>query len=155
LVICCVVVFCAGIGLFLYGFRLLKRPPSGLSTARGSYPFNAGMSETDFDPGTRQSLAQATALQPSVINLSTDAGPTNSAEMTQQQRIAAALVKAGISNPAAWAAAGIPNGSPAVVIPDSLATPNARVQEEKPQKGAAATNLDVQPPTVPRDREGN
>ncbi len=27
--------------------------------------------------------------------------------MTQQQKIAAALVKAGISNPAAWAVAGI------------------------------------------------
>ena len=34
--------------------------------------------------------------------------------MTQQQRIAAALMKAGISNPAAWAAAGVTGSAVAV-----------------------------------------
>jgi E3 Ubiquitin ligase len=41
-----------------------------------------------------------------VIHLSPGAAPANAAEMTQQQKIAAALLKAGISSPAAWATAG-------------------------------------------------
>jgi hypothetical protein len=42
-----------------------------------------------------------------VIHLSSDSLPNNTAEMTQQQKIAAALLKAGIASPAAWAAAGV------------------------------------------------
>lgn len=42
-----------------------------------------------------------------VINLSPAAGPTQASEMTQQQKIAAALLKAGITSPAAWAAAHV------------------------------------------------
>lgn len=47
-----------------------------------------------------------------VIQLSSRTEPAGANDMTQQQKIAAALVKAGISNPAAWAAAGV--GSSAV-----------------------------------------
>jgi hypothetical protein len=43
-----------------------------------------------------------------VVRLSDDAGPVNAGAMTQQGKIAAALTKAGITNPAAWSAAGIP-----------------------------------------------
>ncbi len=42
-----------------------------------------------------------------VIRLSAGSGGIATAEMTQQQKIAAALMKAGISNPAAWSAAGM------------------------------------------------
>ncbi len=49
-----------------------------------------------------------------VIQLSPHSGPPETAEMTQQQKIAAALRKAGISNPAAWAAAGTTPYVPAV-----------------------------------------
>jgi hypothetical protein len=49
-----------------------------------------------------------------IIQLSPDSVPTKLADMTQQQKIAAALMKAGISNPAAWAAAGVPSSMPAV-----------------------------------------
>ena len=46
------------------------------------------------------------------IRLSAATGPSQLAAMTQQQKISAALVKAGISSPAAWTAAGVTN-SPA------------------------------------------
>jgi hypothetical protein len=46
-----------------------------------------------------------------VIQLSSQTQPSKTADMTQQQKIAAALQKAGISNPAAWAAAGMPASS--------------------------------------------
>jgi len=49
-----------------------------------------------------------------VIRLSPAPGSTKTADMTQQQKIAAALVKAGISNPAAWAAAKVTGTTPAV-----------------------------------------
>jgi hypothetical protein len=41
-----------------------------------------------------------------VVHLSPEPAPTKAANMTQQQKIAAALLKAGVSSPAAWAAAG-------------------------------------------------
>ncbi len=45
-----------------------------------------------------------------VIRLSGDAKHNSTAEMTQQGKIAAALTKAGITSPAAWAAAGVATG---------------------------------------------
>ena len=49
-----------------------------------------------------------------VIQLWSDSAPTKAAEMTQQQKIAAALLKAGITSPAAWATAGVMPTSAAV-----------------------------------------
>ena len=48
-----------------------------------------------------------------VIRLSPASGPARLADMSQQQKIAAALMKAGIANPAAWAAAGVAEAAPA------------------------------------------
>jgi hypothetical protein len=42
-----------------------------------------------------------------VVHLSGESSAVPAIEMTQQQKIAAALLKAGISNPAAWAVAGV------------------------------------------------
>jgi hypothetical protein len=42
-----------------------------------------------------------------ILRLSPDPAPIKTADMTQQQKIAAALLKAGISSPAAWMAAGV------------------------------------------------
>jgi E3 ubiquitin ligase len=46
---------------------------------------------------------------PSIVRLSSSAGPVSAGAMTQQGKIAAALTMAGITNPVAWSAAGIPN----------------------------------------------
>lgn len=66
------------------------------------------------EPAVLESNLKASALHNStlsvpaeVIQLSPDLAPTKIADMTQQQKIAAALMKAGIANPAAWAAAGV------------------------------------------------
>jgi hypothetical protein len=53
-----------------------------------------------------------------VIRLSSNSAPTKASDMDQQQKVAAALVKAGISNPAAWAAAGI---KPAAAVASAAA----------------------------------
>lgn len=56
-----------------------------------------------------------------VVRLSPDSSPANAADMTQQQKIAAALIKAGISNPAAWSAGGVSSEPTATVqvLPDA------------------------------------
>jgi hypothetical protein len=64
-----------------------------------------------FDATYENALSTASAR---VIRLSPDQGPAKAADMTQQQKIAAALMKAGISNPAAWTAAGVTPSAVAV-----------------------------------------
>ena len=81
----------------------------------------------------------ATPHSTQVIRLSPDAGPVKAAEMTQQQKIAAALLKAGISNPAAWAAAGV---TPAGVAVTS--EPNGSNQAQN----TAPDGFDPRPPVV-------
>jgi hypothetical protein len=47
------------------------------------------------------------SLKINTIRVSTDQSTTNITEISQQQKIAAALMKAGIANPTAWDAAGV------------------------------------------------
>ena len=90
----------------------------GFSVTLGSVSFTRGVDDTDF---RLASLAQGLATPASehqVIQLSSQTQPSKTADMTQQQKIAAALQKAGISNPAAWAAAGIPASSGVQILTD-------------------------------------
>ena len=76
-----------------------------------------------------------------VIQLSGSTEPAKSTlDMTQQQRIAAALVKAGISSPAAWNAAGVPmTGSAGMQV---VSGPGVAVAE------ADASGFDLHPAVV-------
>jgi hypothetical protein len=69
---------------------------------------------------------QKPGLQPETIRLTSENGsPATSLSMTQQQKIAAALTKAGITNPAAWAAAGLPQAAaPAVQTASTSGAPD-------------------------------
>lgn len=69
-----------------------------------------------------------------VIHLSPVSGPGKATDMSQQQKIAAALLRAGVSSPAAWAAAGV-TPSQVVVNSDANGSPQASM-----------TNGSVQPP---------
>ena len=74
--------------------------------------------------------------KPQVVRISITTGSTKSADMSQQEKIANALLKAGITNPAAWAAAQVemPGAKvsldtsavvkPAAEVSSSLLTPN-------------------------------
>lgn len=66
---------------------------------------------------------------------------TQSAE--GQQKVADALLKAGISNPAAWAAAGIPSGSQGVQV---MADPAVQVSSGDAEH--EASNFELHPPVV-------
>ncbi|MGA9510944.1 MAG: GIDE domain-containing protein [Candidatus Sulfotelmatobacter sp.] len=67
-----------------------------------------------------------------VIQLSPHSSPPGTADMTQQQKIAAALRKAGISNPAAWAAAGVTPYVPTVST-NSSSGPAASTDDFEPR----------------------
>lgn len=91
-----------------------------------------------------------TSGHPDLIRLSPAAAPIKTAEMTQQQKIAAALLKAGISNPAAWAAAGL-------TTPAAQAISNPAANAPMPSgngNGANGSNVPgsfVQSPATPAE----
>lgn len=57
-----------------------------------------------------------------VIRLSSDAKPKTAVDMTQQEKIAAALSRAGIASPATWAAAGVATGTATALSSRAVAT---------------------------------
>ena len=84
------------------------------------------------------------ASDPTVIRLSSSTSLSTS-QMTQQQKIAAALVRAGISNPTAWTAAGISSSanSPIQVLDHS--------SDSNGENGNGPSNgdrFDLHPPVV-------
>ena len=81
-----------------------------------------------------------TVTSQEVVRLSTATTPANAADMTQQGKIAAALTKAGISSPAAWAAAGLAGAGAPVTV--SIANGAATAT------GVAPEEFDPHPPTV-------
>ena len=102
-------------------------------------------------PAANQAATEAPA--PEVIRLSQPQPEVPVAEMTQQQKVAAALMKAGISNPAAWNAAGVgvqmavvkPFPKPQVAEIQAV-TAAAVTAEEEP--ATASGNFDLHPPVV-------
>jgi hypothetical protein len=83
----------------------LEQIPMGETRVGGRTLREAGFDKSDLYRTGMPKTAHATVGQ--VIQLSPTPAPAKAADMTQQQKVAAALTKAGISNPAAWAAAGV------------------------------------------------
>jgi hypothetical protein len=87
----------------------------------------------DHDPAYDQIYNKAlSSTSARVIRLSPDGAPLKATEMTQQQKIAAALARSGVASPAAWAAAGLTTSGAAVSqIPNgsSPATPTNETQD--------------------------
>jgi len=106
---------------------------SGLSLGIGSGSGFSDKSATQFLSEALNSRQSSPGLSPAVVRLSPSNGPTKTADMTQQQKVSAALLKAGVSNPAAWAAAGVTSSAAAAISPDPAAPLN---------------NFDQRPPVV-------
>ena len=101
------------------GLEVSARPVQDASPIRTvtthGFSLSLSVGRNEFQTGSPipQFSVQHQASEPTVIRLSSTTSP-NASQMTQQQKIAAALMKAGISNPTAWTAAGI---SPAANSP--------------------------------------
>jgi len=123
--------------------------PQRFSLSLNSLSFSASRSEQEFETG---SPAQRI---PQLIRLSQESLPTKSSEMSQQQKIAAALLKAEISSPAAWAAAGVPaagmagfGGVPILSVPTSAALSMDGEGSGGTGCSAQASAFDSHPPVV-------
>lgn len=116
-----------------------KTPLLSLSSISFTMPMRSGDSaESMLVP---QSSAQFDSVNPEVIRLSTGTTSVKTADMTQQQKIAAALLKAGITNPAAWSAAGLAAPSLQVVADPTAATGNSA-------HAGDTSGFDLHPPVV-------
>jgi len=125
----------------------------GFGFSLNSLSFSVGSGDADFHIG---SMAQRLAMQPDarheVIRLSPESAPEKSSDMTQQQKIAAALMKAGISNPVAWAAAGVSSAGGLQVLTDPATSGNSSGQAGS---AASANAFDPRPPVVLRKGTNN
>ncbi len=118
------------------------------SLSINSFSFHTDSSGDDFEAvPVAQSVATGTvAAAPQVIRRSPQAA-ANTAQSAQQQKVVAALLKAGISNPAAWSAAGV--ASPGVQV---IAAPGAGAD---PGSAANADGFDAHPAVVLRKGTNN
>jgi E3 Ubiquitin ligase len=125
---------------------------AGFSLSLGSLSFRAGSSLGDFDQDT---VAQRRAIQSDtapteIVHLSPpESVAIKTSAMSQQQKIAAALQKAGISSPAAWAAAGVPAANVNQPSLQVLADPATAVStNNESDANSAANTFDPHPPVV-------
>lgn len=102
--------------------------------------------------GTPAIELEPAAGQPHVIRLSQTGSSVPAVQMTQQQKIAAALMKAGVANPSAWTAAGISiQQATAPVLakaetPDRQAASGAAISEDASPE--ISGGFDLHPPVV-------
>ncbi len=130
---------------------LLTLVGSSLSFASASLSFGNKTEENHDTMLLRETLSTDPSTHTSqVIRLSPETAPAKFMDMTQQQKIAAALVKAGISNPAAWAAAGL--GEPTVQVnsdPAFASRNTSAAALNPPVDGDGNTNAGVLAPDTP------
>jgi hypothetical protein len=86
--------------------------------------------------------------QSEIVHLSGESSAVPAIEMTQQQKIAAALIKAGIGSPAAWAVAGV-SPQAAVQATSSLsAAVGTSLAEDEARGPETSETYDLHPPVV-------
>ncbi|MGO8795819.1 MAG: GIDE domain-containing protein [Candidatus Sulfotelmatobacter sp.] len=90
-----------------------------------------------------------------VVRLTPEAATNATAAMTQQQKIAAALVKAGISTPAAWSAAGVaPDGKSIASSTNTMPHVSPPLRTEG-TTAPAAEGFDARPAVVIKKGKNN
>jgi hypothetical protein len=96
----------------------------GFSFSFNTLSFSSGGGGDNFEISSPAPVlaTRSDARMVQVVRLTQQSDSGNTAGMTQQQKLAAALMKAGISNPAAWSAAGLTE--------PGLTTPGAQVMTD-------------------------
>ena len=120
-----------------------------LSLSIGSISFSMRGADWDssIDSPANELATRSDNPSHQLIRLTHENIPTKALEMTQQQKVAAALLKAGISSPAAWAAAGLPSAGLANLALQVLADPATTVPGGNGDE-AQASAFDPHPPVV-------
>jgi len=109
-----------------------------LSAVSFTLPLRA--SDTEASVLTHRGATRSDGAHAEVIRLSTGSTSVKTAEMSQQQKIAAALLKAGITNPAAWSAAGL--AAPSLQVVADPAAPGDSTH------AGDTSGFDLHPPVV-------
>ncbi len=117
--------------------------------SKGNFTISVGRTVGD-DPVMVAPVRQETRVE--VINLSSKERPANSSAMSQQGKITAALVRAGITSPAAWRVAGIEDPNAAVTAFARAGVSASNVAAAAP---GPAQEFDLQPKVVLMKGENN
>jgi hypothetical protein len=137
-------------GVQLRPFAPHSAPLANAANASGSSTNNA---RNNSPRDQSQHNSSETASTPQVIQLSSGDVPASTQEMSQQEKIAAALTRAGITRPEAWSAAGVPY-QPVAVTPDGELIPTLAEVATSPDKVAVggrqstSDDFDTNPPVV-------
>lgn len=109
----CTIGSCAGFAIVLIALRLERKPriSSQESTSQSATP-----------DSTREPSPADSAAEQQIIQLSTDPDPAQSSDMSQQQKIAAALGRAGMANSAGWSHL-TPSRTPTAVVDPPTESP--------------------------------
>ena len=123
----------------------------GFSLSINLFAFHTKGSENDFSSGS-PALATPYESRPQVTGRLPISGPAK-AQAVPQQKVADALLKAGISNPAAWAAAGVTSGGtgvPVIEDPSVLHACNGAglPSSGQPSSDVQAGGFDPHPPVA-------
>jgi hypothetical protein len=121
----CTIGSCTGFAVVLFGLRLDRKPHSSSpeSTSQFATP------DATEDPAPAESPAEQ-----QIIQLSSDPGPARSSDMSQQQKIAAALSRAGIANSAAWSHSTSRTPTAVVDPPTESPTSSGHTSDHVPTK---------------------
>ena len=124
--------------------------PINTFTAQGfSLSLSVGTKEFQTGSPINQLYLQHQDQEPVVVRLSSSTSAsspsTSASQMTQQQKIAAALVKAGIANPAAWATAGI---SPEASSPVQVLDHSSSATSGNGNASSSGNSFDLHPAVV-------
>jgi hypothetical protein len=101
------------------------------------------------------SIKLKTETEQEIINLSPTRPTLPAAEMTQQGKIAAALLKAGISSPAAWSAAGIDDPAAAMTMASQGQSKAASSLAASASPALAPQQFDLRPKVILMKGENN
>jgi hypothetical protein len=124
--------------------RTALSPVTGGGNGFSGFSLSGGLQhDPAYDPIYDKAISSRSTQ---VIRLSPDSGTTKTEDMTQQQKVAAALQKAGISSPATWAAAQVKPTTNSVGG-HSASVPNGGTQ---PSPQSAPDSFDPHPPVVLR-----
>lgn len=103
-----------------------------------SVGFGLASRDDELVSTTEPALASSDVRSHEVVRLPSEAAPARTSEMTQQQKIAAALLRAGISNPGAWSAAGL----------STVSTLPAQSENASTNDGESSKGFDLHPAVV-------
>jgi hypothetical protein len=137
--------------------RLIK--PGDATFIAGTIAENPGIEVRPYSPreASRRDASrndrQSPALdnspeQPQIIRLVPGAAPSTAQQMSQQAKIAAALTRAGITKPEAWAAAGVPYQPIAVEENPPPAALTAASELRLHEDQTASSDFNLTPPVV-------